>query len=111
MRPFLGAIAAGHGRSDAASGYACNQRHYVNVSGHFVHSPSCGPKGEGTPHAVCRDGSISYSEHHRGTCSHHGDAIPLKAFGKGGAHDGPALGSTLEDLKTFSPLICRRPPS
>ena len=24
------------------------------------------------PTAVCRDGSKSYSQHHRGTCSHHG---------------------------------------
>jgi len=55
-----------------AASYACNHRYYVNSSGHVVHSPSCGAGGEGTPHAVCRDGSISYSEHHRGTCSHHG---------------------------------------
>jgi hypothetical protein len=25
-----------------AEAYACNNRHYVNVSGHVVHSPSCG---------------------------------------------------------------------
>ena len=55
-----------------ASAYACNYRYYVNHSGHVVHSPSCGVRGEGTPHATCRDGSISYSEHHRGTCSRHG---------------------------------------
>lgn len=60
------------GQTGDAFGYACNQRHYVNVSGHVVHSPSCGVRGEGTPHAVCRDGSISFSEHHRGTCSRHG---------------------------------------
>jgi hypothetical protein len=58
--------------SQTAFAYACNQNYYTNSSGHHVHSPSCGAKGEGTPHAVCRDGSISYSEHHRGTCSHHG---------------------------------------
>jgi hypothetical protein len=25
-----------------ANAYACNNRHYVNSSGHVVHSPSCG---------------------------------------------------------------------
>ena len=55
-----------------ASAYACNHRHYVNRSGHVVHSPSCGAHEEGTPHATCRDGSTSFSEHHRGTCSRHG---------------------------------------
>ena len=54
-----------------AAAYACNSRHYVNSSGHWVHSPSCEQE---TPHptAICRDGSMSSSEHHRGTCSHHG---------------------------------------
>ena len=54
-----------------AFAYACNNRYYVNVSGHLVHSPSCG-KEHLRPTAQCRDGSISYSEHHRGTCSGHG---------------------------------------
>jgi hypothetical protein len=54
-----------------ANAYACNNRHYVNSSGHVVHSPSCGR--ESPRHtATCRDGSISYSEHRRGTCSGHG---------------------------------------
>ena len=60
------------GQTGQADAYACNHSYYVNSSGHRVHSPSCGQKGEGRPHAVCRDGSISYSEHHRGTCSRHG---------------------------------------
>jgi hypothetical protein len=58
--------------ANSALAYSCNGNHYVNSSGHLVHSPSCGRAGEGHPHAVCRDGSVSYSEHHRGTCSHHG---------------------------------------
>jgi hypothetical protein len=59
------------GQISDANAYACNNRHYVNSSGHVVHSPSCGRE---SPHhtATCRDGSISYSEHHRGTCSSHG---------------------------------------
>jgi hypothetical protein len=54
-----------------ASAYSCNHRYYVNRSGHIVRSPSCGVRGEGTPHAICRDGSTSYWEHYRGACSHH----------------------------------------
>jgi Protein of unknown function (DUF3761) len=56
---------------DKALAFACNNKHYVNSSGHVVHSPSCGR--EPLHHtADCRDGSISHSEHHRGTCSYHG---------------------------------------
>ncbi len=51
--------------------YPCNNDHYVNSVGHTVHSPSCGWE-PGTKTAVCGDGSISHSEHHSGTCSHHG---------------------------------------
>ena len=63
---------------EAASSYACNHGSYVNSSGRTVHSPSCGGAGEGTPHAVCRDGSISYSEHRLGTCSRHGGVASWK---------------------------------
>ena len=49
-----------------------DNRYYTNVSGHRVHSPvqSIGRPAGATAH--CRDGSWSFSEHHRGTCSHHG---------------------------------------
>jgi Protein of unknown function (DUF3761) len=54
--------------------YACNNRHYVNYSGHVVRFPSCGledPRRE----AICATVSVSFSEHRRGTCSHrHGVA-------------------------------------
>jgi hypothetical protein len=48
--------------------------HYVNVSGNLVHSPSrtySGMRPAGAP-AQCLDGSWSFSQHARGTCSHHG---------------------------------------
>jgi hypothetical protein len=48
--------------------------HYVNKDGHIVHSPAHAKNG-GTPSgatARCRDGTYSFSQHHRGTCSHHG---------------------------------------
>ncbi len=48
--------------------------HYTNKSGAVVHSPahavtSQAPAGAS---AKCRDGSFSFSQHHSGTCSHHG---------------------------------------
>ena len=53
-----------------AGGYGDD--YYTNVSGHRVHRPvKAGHKPEGAS-AHCRDGSWSFSEHHRGTCSHHG---------------------------------------
>ncbi|MDE2106614.1 MAG: DUF3761 domain-containing protein [Patescibacteria group bacterium] len=48
--------------------------HYTNKSGHSVHSPAHSKNG-GTPQgatAKCADGTFSFSQHHRGTCSHHG---------------------------------------
>ena len=55
-----------------ADAFSCNDLHYRNSSGHVIHSPSCGRAEEGRAAAVFRDGSVSYSEHHRGTCSRHG---------------------------------------
>ncbi|WP_083808387.1 DUF3761 domain-containing protein [Granulicella tundricola] len=49
-----------------------NDHHYVNSNGNVVHSPaksSTVPQGAS---AQCRDGSYSFSQHHQGTCSHHG---------------------------------------
>ena len=47
-------------------------RHYTNVSGDGVHSPMrlAGRPAGATAH--CSDGSWSFSQHARGTCSHHG---------------------------------------
>lgn len=74
MLRFLGAVAlvaVSVGQPSGAFAYACNDRHYVNSSGHVVHSPTCGG-APGHHEAICRDGSESHSEHRRGTCSHHG---------------------------------------
>lgn len=55
--------------------------HYRNVNGRTVHSPAHtknGKKPAGAS-AKCRDGSYSFSKHHRGTCSrHHGVAAWYK---------------------------------
>jgi hypothetical protein len=58
------------GQATKAHAYACNNRHYVNSLGHVVHSPSCGLEHLHRE-AICRDGSVSFSEHRQGTCSHH----------------------------------------
>jgi hypothetical protein len=59
------------GQTHGAFAYTCNDNHYVNSSGHRVHSPSCGTEPD-HQESLCRDGSVSFSEHRRGTCSHHG---------------------------------------
>lgn len=48
---------------------ACGEDYYVNVDGNCVHRPSSSSSGAT---AQCRDGSYSYSQHRRGTCSGHG---------------------------------------
>lgn len=50
-----------------------NDRHYTNSNGQRIHSPAY--SSGGTPAgatAQCRDGTYSFSQHHSGTCSHHG---------------------------------------
>ncbi len=47
---------------------------YVNRSGSVVHRPAHSKTGAAPDGATaqCRDGSYSFSQHRRGTCSHHG---------------------------------------
>jgi len=58
----------------ATSPGPCAADYYRNSDGVCVHRPvktqdSAVPQGAT---AQCRDGSYSFSQHHRGTCSHHG---------------------------------------
>jgi hypothetical protein len=48
--------------------------HYQNSDGHAVHSPSKSKTGLAPAGATaqCRDGTWSFSQHRRGTCSRHG---------------------------------------
>lgn len=48
--------------------------HYTNKQGREVHSPAHTKNGKAPAGATakCGDGSYSFSESHRGTCSHHG---------------------------------------
>ena len=51
-----------------------NDNYYTNINGDEVHSPAYSqdntiPDGAS---AICADGTYSFSQNHRGTCSHHG---------------------------------------
>jgi len=46
--------------------------YYTNKDGHRVKSPIQAPSAPAGATAQCRDGSWSFSQHRRGTCSHHG---------------------------------------
>jgi hypothetical protein len=47
---------------------------YINSAGNSVHRPAHTESGRAPSgaSAQCRDGSFSFSQSHRGTCSHHG---------------------------------------
>jgi hypothetical protein len=47
---------------------------YINSKGNVVHSPSKSISGKAPAgaSAKCRDGTYSFSQSRRGTCSHHG---------------------------------------
>src|SRR6185437_5218399 len=49
-----------------------HRAYYTNRSGHRVHTPVQARSTPAAATARCRDGSYSFSEHHSGTCSHHG---------------------------------------
>jgi hypothetical protein len=70
MRCLLAAalVACLAGQASQALAYTCNNNYYVNSTGHLVQSPSCGEEQEKRT-AQFRDGSASFSEHHRGTRS------------------------------------------
>lgn len=51
-----------------------SHRHYRAMDGHEVHSPAKSTRDQvpAGASAKCRDGTYSFSQHRRGTCSHHG---------------------------------------
>lgn len=58
--------------SSAPSSPADTPGYYRAASGHEVHRPEHADSRPAGATAQCRDGSWSFSESHRGTCSHHG---------------------------------------
>jgi hypothetical protein len=65
------ASAKGH-HHHATTTSAPGDDYYTNVSGHRVHRPVHASSAPSGASAHCGDGSYSFSEHHQGTCSHHG---------------------------------------
>lgn len=59
--------------ASAAAGLS-NDNYYTNVDGNRVHSPAYSLDGDvpAGASARCRDGTYSFSQNRRGTCSHHG---------------------------------------
>lgn len=49
-----------------------NNNYYTNTRGNTVHSPAFAPSQPSGASARCRDGTYSFSQSSRGTCSHHG---------------------------------------
>jgi hypothetical protein len=73
MQPLGWALAAA--LLVSAAGQACAQcayDQYLNSSGHCVHRPESSSRPPPGATARCRDSTWSFSEHHSGTCSHHG---------------------------------------
>jgi Protein of unknown function (DUF3761) len=66
------AYAAPAGNPDEAN--LSNHNTYTNRDGNTVHAPARSPSGKAPQGATarCRDGTYSFSQHHRGTCSGHG---------------------------------------
>jgi hypothetical protein len=69
-----------HPAATAAVGQADSSRYYTNVSGHRVHRPVQAAQRPSGATARCADGSYSFSEHRRGTCSYHGGVATWYAF-------------------------------
>lgn len=78
---LLGVAGAGEAKGHVARGAAVRSEapisgggsdYYTNVDGHRVHRPVQANRPPSGWTARCRDGSYSFSENHRGTCSHHG---------------------------------------
>jgi len=60
--------------ANQTNGQLDNNNHYPNVDGNVVHSPANTTDGSVPAGATarCGDGTYSFSQHHSGTCSHHG---------------------------------------
>ena len=56
----------------ASSSSISGDEYYTNSRGNRVHRPVRQDRQPSGATAKCRDGSWSFSQSHRGTCSHHG---------------------------------------
>jgi hypothetical protein len=63
---------ASGGSQQAAPPSQSKPHSYTNKAGQRVQSPTKSSSVPAGATAQCRDGSYSFSQNHRGTCSHHG---------------------------------------
>jgi hypothetical protein len=61
-----------HDSVDARSSYSCGSDYYRNSRGRCVHRPMRSHRPPAGASAGCRDGTYSFSQSRRGTCSWHG---------------------------------------
>jgi hypothetical protein len=66
--PSLTGAASAMGRPPSI----CGSDSYINSQGHCVRRPVRADRPPAGATAKCRDRTYSFSENHRGTCSHHG---------------------------------------
>jgi len=58
--------------AEARSHGVCGSDSYINSRGNCVHRPVFAPTAPHGASARCADGTYSFSQSRRGTCSHHG---------------------------------------
>jgi hypothetical protein len=58
--------------AEARSSRVCGADSYINSRGNCVHRPVRADRAPAGASARCRDGTYSFSQSRRGTCSHHG---------------------------------------
>lgn len=68
----LPSIGLGPAPAEARARTACGADFYINSRGHCVHRPMRAPSAPAGASAKCRDGTYSFSQSRRGTCSWHG---------------------------------------
>jgi len=68
------AVARQHTQPSSQDSELIEQGNYTNSDGQEIHRPAHTKSGKAPDgaSAQCRDGSYSFSTHHRGTCSRHG---------------------------------------
>ena len=59
-------------KGEQAPAQTAPPRFYTNKDGQRIQSPTCSETVPPGATAQCRDGTYSFSQHRRGTCSHHG---------------------------------------
>jgi hypothetical protein len=71
-----GGMAATHNQThNPSSVSAGDDAYYTNSDGVRVHRPVFADRKPDGATAQCADGSYSFSQHHRGTCSYHGGVV------------------------------------